>query len=73
MQNDDKGLPSIILSGQDLLVKILITLEPHGLIYQILQSNILSVNEKLPPSKFGCLGKYIIQLFGYCYVHVFGQ
>ena len=35
--------------------------------------NILSVNEKLPVSKFQYFGKYIIQLFGYCYVHVSGQ
>ena len=27
---------------------------------------ILSVNEKLPVSKFRYFGKYIIQLFGYC-------
>ena len=31
MQNDDEGLPSIILVGQYLLVKMLITLEPHGI------------------------------------------
>ena len=31
---------------------------------------ILSVNEKLPASKFQYFGKYIVQLFGYCYVHV---
>ena len=35
--------------------------------------NILSVNEKLPVSKFRYFKKYIIQLFGYCYVHVSGQ
>ena len=35
--------------------------------------NILSVNEKLPVSKFQYFGKYIIQLFGYCYVHFSGQ
>ena len=35
--------------------------------------HILSVNEKLPVSKFRYFGKYIIQLFGYCYVHVSGQ
>ena len=35
--------------------------------------NILSVNEKLPVSKFRYFGKYIIQLFGYFYVHVSGQ
>ena len=35
--------------------------------------NILSVNEKLPASKFQYFGKYIVQLFGYCYVHVSGQ
>ena len=34
---------------------------------------ILSVNEKLPVSKFRDFGKYIIQLFGYYYVHVSGQ
>ena len=35
--------------------------------------NILSVNEKLPASKFQYFGKCIIQLFGYCYVNVSGQ
>ena len=35
--------------------------------------NIPSVNEKLPASTFQYFGKYIIQLFGYCYVHVSGQ
>ena len=34
---------------------------------------ILSVNEKLPVSKFRYFGKNIIQLLGYCYVHDFGQ
>ena len=34
---------------------------------------ILCVNEKLPALKFQYFGKYIIQLFGYCYVHVSGQ
>ena len=34
---------------------------------------ILSVNEKLPVLKFRYFGKYKIQLFGYCYVHVSGQ
>ena len=31
MQNDDKASPSIISAGQGLLVKMLITLEPHGI------------------------------------------
>ena len=31
IQNDDGGLPSIILAGQCLLVKMLITLEPHDM------------------------------------------
>ena len=35
--------------------------------------SILSVNEKLPVSKFPYFGKYIIQLYGYFYVHVSGQ
>ena len=35
--------------------------------------SILNVNEKLPASKFQYFGKYKIQLFGYCYVHVSGQ
>ena len=35
--------------------------------------DILSVNEKLPVSKFRYFGKYIIQVFGYCKVHVSGQ
>ena len=34
---------------------------------------VLSVNEKLPVSKFRYFGKYTIQLFSYCYVHVSGQ
>ena len=34
---------------------------------------ILSVNVKLPVSKFRYFGKYIIQLYGYFYVHVSGQ
>ena len=38
-----------------------------------LEVNILSVNEKLPVMKFRYFGKYIIQPFGYCYVHVSGQ
>ena len=37
------------------------------------RSNILSVNEKLPVSKFLYFEKYIIQLFGYCYVYVSSQ
>ena len=35
--------------------------------------NILSINEKLPVSNFQYFRKYIIQLFGYCYVHVSSQ
>ena len=31
MQNVDEGSPSINLAGQALLVKMLITLEPHGI------------------------------------------
>ena len=31
MQNGDEASPSIILAGQALLVKMLITLEPHGI------------------------------------------
>ena len=31
MQNSGEGLPSIILAGQGILVKMLITLEPHGI------------------------------------------
>ena len=38
-----------------------------------LAPDVLSVNEKLPVSKFRYFEKYIIQLFGYCYVHVSGQ
>ena len=29
MQNDDKALANVIFAGQGLLVKMLITLEPH--------------------------------------------
>ena len=36
-------------------------------------TNVLSVNEKLPLSKFRYFGKYIILLFVYCYFHVSGQ
>ena len=35
--------------------------------------DILSVSEKLPVSSFRYFGKYIIQLYGYFYVHVSGQ
>ena len=35
--------------------------------------SILSVNEKLPVPKFGLLGKYMIQLDSYIYVHLSGQ
>ena len=49
----------------------------NGFFYPILtlmvDSYILSVNEKLPVSKFRYFGKYIVQLFGYCYIHVSGQ
>ena len=38
-----------------------------------LLGNILSVNEKLPVLQFRYFGKYIIQLFCYCYVHFSGQ
>ena len=31
VQNGDKGMTSIILDGQGFLVKMLITLEPHGI------------------------------------------
>ena len=36
MQNGDDALPSIILAGQGLLVKMLITLEPHNIFYHFL-------------------------------------
>ena len=45
----------------------------HSIEPEISTANILSVNEKLPVSKFRYFGKYIIQLFGYSYVHVSGQ
>ena len=35
MQNGGEGLSSIILAGRGILVKMLITLEPHGLVYLI--------------------------------------
>ena len=41
--------------------------------YTMFVRYILSVNEKLPVLKFRYFGKYIIQLFGYCWVHVSGQ
>ena len=31
MQNSDEALPSIILAGRGILVKVLISLEPHGI------------------------------------------
>ena len=33
MQNRDKGLPSLILVSRGLLVKMLINLEAHGILY----------------------------------------
>ena len=45
----------------------------YGLLSMSAVITILSVNEKLPASKLQYFGKYIIQLFGYCYVHVSGQ
>ena len=38
-----------------------------------LKSLMLRVSEKLPVSKFRYFGKYMIQLYGYFYVHVSGQ
>ena len=38
-----------------------------------IEGYILSVNEKLPVSKFLYFEKYIIQLFGYCYFYVSSQ
>ena len=35
MRNDDEGLPSIILAGRGLLVKMLTSLEPHVYFNQI--------------------------------------
>ena len=35
MQNGDKALSSIILAGRGILVKMLITLEPHHIFYAI--------------------------------------
>ena len=39
MQSDDEGLLSIILDSQSLLVKMLITLELHGIFKTNLHSN----------------------------------
>ena len=39
MQNSDKGLSSILLASQGLLVKMLITLERHGIFNQSVHSN----------------------------------
>ena len=36
-------------------------------------AHILSLSEKQLVSKFRYFGKYIIQLYGYFYVHVSGQ
>ena len=36
MQNRDEASPSIILAGRALLMKMLITLEPCGIFFQIL-------------------------------------
>ena len=35
MQNGGKGLPSITLAGRGILVKMLITIEPHVIFNQI--------------------------------------
>ena len=43
MLNGDEGLLSITLSGQGILVKKLITLEPHGILKQILHSNTFNI------------------------------
>ena len=56
-------------------VGVIVRLEKEN--FQVLSMHnkvsILSVNEKLPVSKFRYFGKYIIQLDGYFYVHVSGQ
>ena len=43
MQNGAEGLPSIVLAGHGILVKMLITLEPHVyfFFYQIVHTNTL--------------------------------
>ena len=41
MQNGGEGLSSITFAGQCILVKMLITLEPHGIFYPNLQTNTL--------------------------------
>ena len=38
MQNGDEAMPSINLAGRGLLVKMIITLEPHHIFYQILHT-----------------------------------
>ena len=38
MQNGDEASPSIILDSQGLLVKMLITVEPHGIFIQMLHT-----------------------------------
>ena len=52
MQNGDEALSSIILVGQGLLVKMLITLEPHNIFYQFLNTKIfLEIGRKMTKKK----------------------
>ena len=39
-QKGDKGLPIIILASRGFLVQMFITLEPHGIFYILIHSNI---------------------------------
>ena len=59
----------IRLVAQDKSLDALFSKQPE-IMTSIWEPYILSVNEKLPVWKFPYFGKYIIQHFGYCYVHV---
>ena len=66
----------IVITGKYFSVQYIISYRDiHAYVYHKYSDtlNILSVNEKLPVWKFPYFGKYIIQHFGYCYVHVSSQ
>ena len=45
----------------------------HNIVSSLVKVCILSVNEKLPVSKYRHFGKFIIQLDGYFCIHVSGR
>ena len=65
-----------VITGKYFIVQYIVSYRDiHAYVYRKYSDNlnILSVNEKLPASKFRYFRKYIIQPFGYCYVHVSSQ